>query len=380
MTDPNAPPTRNVQAAHFEAILKTARDAVVSINRSGEIVLFNPAAEEIFGYKAEEVLGAEVQILMPAPYREEHNDYVRRYEETGEPRAIGKIREVHGLRKNGEVFPMELAVSEVGVESGVFYTAVIRDVTARHRTQIELERMRRVSHQSQRLADIGAVTAKVVHDLANPIAALSMVSQGILMRIENTPDTTLGGVKSQAERLVATTERLNSLLGEFKDFARGQRLELCDLDLNALFEAVRTFWLPEAVAAQIDLHVHTPTDRVEVRGDREKLNRVFDNLVRNALDAIGERPGRIDVELDPPQGDRVRIRVRDTGPGVPDGADIFALFETTKAGGTGFGLPICRQIMEAHGGSIVAEPNPAGGAVFVVEMPVDGDRAHPDPD
>lgn len=366
-----------VQAARFEAILTTARDAIISINGDGDITLFNTAAEGIFGFGREEVLGRNVSILMPPPYREEHDGYIRSYQRTRQARAIGQIRKVEGLRKNGERFPMELSVSEVRVGDEVLYTAVIRDVAERRRNQLELERLRVLSLQRQRLADIGALTAKIVHDLANPLAALSMVSQGILRRIERSAEAPIETVRSQAERLVATAQRLDALLGEFKDFARGQRLELQDVDIGGLLRAVEQFWKPEAARLGVELVVDTPDLPVSLRADSEKLHRVFDNLVRNALDALDgvDGAGRIEVTVGAMPGGRIRIRFTDSGPGLPEGIDVFALFETTKSTGTGLGLPICRQILAAHGGEIsVARPDGSAdrGATFHIDLPLHG--------
>lgn len=370
-TAPN-PDTTELQAARFEAILRTARDAIVSIDRTGRITLFNRAAEDIFGFTADEVLGQDVVVLMPSPYREEHGDYLRAYEETGVPKAIGRIRTVEGLRKSGETFPMELSVSEVRVADEVLYTAVIRDVSERHRAEKELARLRRLSEQSQRLADIGALTAKIVHDLANPLAALSMVSQGILRRIDRSPEARVETIRPQAERVVTTAQRLDALLAEFKDFARGQRLEVGDVDLATLLAAVEAFWEAEANAAGVTLEVELPTQPVVLRGDREKLHRVFDNLLKNAIDAIGGGGGSIRVRAAEDDAGGVRVRVQDTGPGIPADIDVFALFESTKPEGTGLGLAICRQIVEGHGGTISAGSLPSGGAVFEVDLPRHG--------
>lgn len=363
-----------VQAARFEAILKTARDAIISINEGGVITLFNEAAEEIFGYSAAEAIGNNVSFLMPSPYREEHDRYIRDYQNTGVARAIGRIRKVEGQRRNGERFPMELSVSEVKAGGETLYTAVIRDVAERRRAEMELDRLRALSAQRQRLADIGALTAKIVHDLANPIAALSMVSQGIVRKIERAPETAIETIRSQAGRLVATAGRLDSLLGEFKDFARGQRLELQDVDIVSLLRAVEQFWRPEADRSGVGLVVNAPEEPLLLRADADKLTRVFDNLLKNAFDAIERAPGQIEIRAERRSSGTVRIRFSDSGPGLPEGLDAFALFETTKSTGTGLGLPICKQILSAHGGdiSVVTDEAGLGGAMFQIELPPDG--------
>ena len=175
---------RQLNELRWQAILDTARDPIICIDGGGCITLFNRAAEQIFGYTAAEALTHNVRILMPPPYRDEHDGYLATYQSTGEPRAIGRIREVLAQRKNGEIFPIELSVSEARVGEQVVYSAIIRDMSERRAMEVELEEVRRFAEQRERLADIGAITAKIVHDLGNPVAALSMQAQLILRRAE----------------------------------------------------------------------------------------------------------------------------------------------------------------------------------------------------
>lgn len=360
-----------VQAARFEAILRAARDAIISINDRGRITLFNDAAEWIFGYSSAEVLGENVSVLMPSPYRQEHDQYIRAYQETGVAQAIGQIRKVEGQRRNGERFPMELSVSEVSVRGETLYTAVIRDVAERRDAEMEIERLRLLSAQRQRLADIGALTAKIVHDLANPIAALSMVSQGIVRKVERAPDAAIDTIRAQADRLVSTAGRLMSLLGTIDDFARGQRLDVEEIDILAVLRAVEHFWRSEADRNDVELVLDAGEEPILIFGDAEKLTRVFDNLLMNAFDAMGGRPGRVEIRAERRPDGAVGIRFSDSGSGLPEGRDVFELFETTKAAGTGLGLPICKQILSAHGADIFAEDGGGelGGAVFRIEIP-----------
>ncbi|MGH7820578.1 MAG: PAS domain-containing protein, partial [Candidatus Binatia bacterium] len=137
------PQTLDLTEARWKAILETARDGIISIDRTGRITLFNRAAEDIFGYGAAEAIGRNVSMLMPAPYREEHDRYIRSYEATGVPKAIGRIRDVEGRRKTGEVFPVELSVSEAHLEGGgVVYMAILRDVSERRGMEEALRRER----------------------------------------------------------------------------------------------------------------------------------------------------------------------------------------------------------------------------------------------
>lgn len=501
--------------ARWEAILGTAFDAIISIDTAGRVTLFNHAAESIFGYAAAEVVGKRIEMLMPSPYREEHRDYVRRYEETGIPRAIGRIRKVEARRKSGEVFPIELSVSRAQVGEEVIYSAIIRDVSvqarleeelrafghraaalarlglvaldenlprlcqeaaaiasavlgvdvavvllragddafvvrgatgsrhalgtrlvlpdipaslrtavpetlaepgvvagitlpigvARHpvgllvlgarrplpltpdtadfvqatsnvlaeaigREEAEREQERLLAHtrQRERLADIGTLTAKVLHDLGNPLAGLSMTAQSILRRIERTPHDELTTVRASVERLVTTMRRLDTLLSEFKSFARVHHLRPRDLALKPFLTGALAVWEADAAERQVRIALACPDD-LAVRGDPDQLHRVVDNVVKNALEAVEHGPGEIEVRAERRSPDRIAILVSDTGPGFPPDLDPFALFATTKRDGTGLGLPTCRQIVEAHGGQIAAACRTPRGAVVTIELP-----------
>jgi signal transduction histidine kinase len=145
---------------------------------------------------------------MPVPYHDEHDEYLRRYQATGEARAIGRVRNVHAQRKNGETFPIELSVSESRLGDEVLYTAIIRDVGERLAERVELRKLQRLAQERERLADIGAITAKIVHDLGNPLAALSMQAQLILRRARRGDAVPAAKVREPAEQILTTLRRL----------------------------------------------------------------------------------------------------------------------------------------------------------------------------
>jgi len=687
-----------LQEARWQAILDSARDAIVSIDEAGRVTLFNRAAGETFGYSASEVLGQNVSMLMPSPYREEHDGYLRSYRTTGVARAIGRIREVHGRRKSGEVFPIELSVSEARIPEGVIYSAIVRDVTerramltrletqarrqaavaqlgllaleldvpalmdratqdvartlevdlcgilevlpdgtsallrsgigwrddvvgraivpvvgtdsaaggaiatgrpvaiadpgagrspeaellARHgvvagasvpihgrrgssfgvlgayatrhrpftdddiafldsvaaviseavergraeirlatehavtralseasslrdvipqllqsvceglgwqlaelwrvdrsaaclrrdgvwfgrdvdgaafdaagasivhdpnvgmigrtwtarraqwtldvsadadfkrgelaagirlrtavalpiaaseqvegvlvlfgRTVSPLDEMLLATLESvgiqigefiarkrsdelgvrrERLAEIGTLTAKIVHDLGNPLAGLSMLTSRIARRLARDPNEPISAIREPVAQLGETVRRLDSLISEFKSFAREQRLDLEELSLDDFLEDVVRAWEPEAGERGIAL-VLEPNAEERIHADPAKLRRVFDNLVKNALEAIDRGPGRVRIATSVPTAEKVRITVEDDGPGIPEDLRLFELFATTKVEGTGLGLAISKQILLAHGGGIQFAAGAARGAAFHVELP-----------
>ena len=164
-------------AAQWRAILETARDAIICIGESGIVTLFNRSAEEIFGYQAQEVLGQNVTVLMPSPYHEEHEAYLQRYADTGVARAIGRIREVEGRRKGGEVFPIELSVSEARVGDDVVYSAIIRDMSEHQRMTEDLH-VKQL--QQAATAELGArAIQSKLPDLIHEAVALTAGSLGV---------------------------------------------------------------------------------------------------------------------------------------------------------------------------------------------------------
>jgi len=354
----------------WQAILDTARDAIICIDRTGNVSLFNRAAEQIFGYTADDVVGQNVRMLMPEPYRAEHDGYLSNYHTTGVPQAIGRIREVQAQRKGGEIFPIELSVSEARVGDQLLYSAIIRDTSERRAMEVDLAEARRVAEQRERLADIGAITARIVHDLGNPLAGLSMQAQLIQRRVSRDPERPSRDLAAPAERIVAEVRRLDGLIKDFLDFARQQRLDLRTIELPSMLQRLWDLWQPVAAARDITLELAIAPDVPPLTADEDKLRRVLDNLVKNAVEAIDQGPGRVEVRARRAPTDRVRIDVSDSGPGIPESVEMFRLFETTKRDGSGLGLSIAKQIVLAHGGLIGFERHQPNGTTFYVELPV----------
>ena len=153
--------TLQLNEARWQAVRDSTYDAIISVDGEGRITLFNSTAERMFGYTADQVLGANVKMLMPLPYADEHDQYIRGYQQTGLAKAIGRVSSTRAKRKSGEVFPIELSLSEARLDNEILYTAIIRDVTERLRAEEELRELQRLTQQRQRLADIGAITANV---------------------------------------------------------------------------------------------------------------------------------------------------------------------------------------------------------------------------
>ncbi|MCC6202479.1 MAG: PAS domain-containing protein [Gammaproteobacteria bacterium] len=232
--------------------------------------------------------------------------------------------------------------------------------------ELELEGLER-QHQ----AAIGAVTAQIVHDLGNPLSGLSLMAHTLLRDIKRTGDEGAASLRPLAQRIVDAVAHMDRVLLDLSHFVRGRGLMLRPVDIADLLRRVCDLWAFRATASGLTLRLDLPPAALTIRADADQLQRVFDNLVKNAIEA-SDVPGstiRIGAEL---QGDKVRVMVADAGRGIPGGVNIFGLFETTKPGGTGLGLPICRQIIAKHGGAIDFAPVAPRGTVFQVELPIHG--------
>jgi signal transduction histidine kinase len=224
------------------------------------------------------------------------------------------------------------------------------------------------ARQGERLADLGAVTARIVHDLGNPLAGIAMQVDLLRRKAAAEPEQPLGGASRVLEQLAADIGRLSGLVREFLDFSREQRLSRCVLRVDTLLDDVLRAWQPVAAARGIALErevaPHTPAIAVDV----EKMQRVFDNLLKNAVEAIEDGRGAVRVRA----AAEGPIEIEDTGRGIPDGIDPFRLFHTSKPQGTGLGLAIVREIVDAHGGSVTLEARPSGGACARIVLPAAG--------
>ncbi len=344
-----------------QSLIDTTQDAVISIDHQGRIVLFNSAAERIFGYTQAEVQGQQVNLLMPEPYASEHEGYIARYEQTGEPHALGRIRTVAAQRKNGEVFPIELSLTEVTVDEEVRYAALIRDISEKVRLQEQLI-------ERERLAAIGTTAAKLAHEIGNPLNAMYMTTQLLERRLTKQLGNLDDKISSTIRNLMDEIVRLNQLLQEYRSLSRRQQPSLQPTDLVTLVVEALTAETPHYTACGIRVEHAFPADLPPVMADSEKLKQVVLNLCKNAVEAM-PHGGTLTVRAYN-SGEQVSLEVRDTGVGIPAGADVFAPFTTTKPQGTGLGLAIVQQIMAAHKGTVTYTSELDQGTTFTLVLPI----------
>jgi len=350
----------------LRSLIATTQDAVVAIDRRGRIVLFNKSAEGIFGYRADEIIGEKVNRLMAEPYASEHDEYVARYERTGEARAIGRIRTVTAKRKDGSLFPIELSVTEISVDEEVHYAAFIRDISEKTRLQEKLV-------ENERLAAIGNTAAKIAHEIANPLNGIYLTLQLIEHRLSRRQEPG-EVVLSSLVRVKKEIARLNQLVQEFRTLARQQRYDFRPMHLAGLIADVVDLQQPSFEANGIFVECKVPADAPAIPVDEDRFKQALLNLLKNAAEAM-PAGGVISIEVKPGNED-VTLEISDTGLGIAPDLDVFAPFVTTKKEGTGLGLLIVKQIVAAHGGEISFDSERGKGTTFRLTLPLERQSLH----
>jgi two-component system sensor kinase FixL len=363
--------TENLQAreAHLRSILDTIPDAMIVIDEQGLMQSFSSAAERLFGHSADEVLGQNVKMLMPPPYREAHDGYLMRYLSTGERRIIGIGRLVVGERKDGSTFPMELAVGEMRSGNQRFFTGFIRDLTERQQTEARLQELQTELVHISRLTAMGEMASALAHELNQPLSAIANYLKGSRRLIAARDDPESLRLKGALDKAAEQALRAGDIIRRLRDFVARGETETQVENLSKLIEEASALALVGAKQHGVRVRFNFDPNADLVLVDKVQVQQVLLNLMRNAIEAMSEAPSErreMSVSTSAIDSATIEVRVADTGPGIaPDVAEkLFQPFITTKRQGMGVGLSISRTIVEAHGGKLWVEPNAGGGAVF----------------
>lgn len=355
-------------------VMNTLVDAAIVINSDGEIQLINPAGEAIFGYPAEALLGRNVTVLMPEPYHSEHDGYLEGYLNTGEKKIIGIGRDVQGRRRNGEVFPMNLAVGEMEGTGSPLFIGIIRDLTDQHRREAEFDALQARHFHLSRVAAMNEMGAAIAHEINQPLAATANYIETAKILASRTTglDTALAPVLAQA---LDQNKRAAEIISRMRTFIERGDVNFGIVDLEQALDDSLSLSLSKFRDAGIKVERRIDPDATTVRGDVIHIQQVLVNLVRNGCEAMADSPTkklRITVARDDEHADMVRVSLADTGVGLaPDILpDLFTAFTSTKRGGLGVGLSISRSIVRAHGGRIWAAQHDGGGAIFSFTLPL----------
>lgn len=353
--------------AHLLSILETVPDAMIVIDEQGRIHSFSKAAERLFGYTPAEVLGENVKMLMPSPYREQHDGYIHRYLRTGERRIIGIGRVVVGLRKDGSTFPMELAVGEMRLESGRFFTGFVRDLTERQNTEARLQELQAELLHMSRFTALGEMASTLAHEINQPLTAITNYLKGCRRLLAESKDEGAAMLRNAVEKAAEQALRAGQVIRHLREFvARGESERRVE-HLPKLIQEASALALVGAKERGVRVSYQFDPAAELVLADRIQIQQALLNLIRNAIEAMESVPRRELVVATRATGDGMAaVSVTDTGPGLAREVteQLFQPFVTTKKHGMGVGLSICRTIVEGHGGRITAESAPGKGTSF----------------
>jgi two-component system sensor kinase FixL len=338
----------------YRSIIDSAVDAILVIDRRGRIEEFNVAAERMFGFASQEVVGCNVNMLMPQPYHDEHDRYIGRYLASGEKHIIGIGREVTGRRKDGSAFPLHLSVGEMVIDGEMKFTGILHDLTAR----VQLESQLREQAALTRLGEMAAVVA---HEVKNPLTGIRGAVQIIGSRLP------AGSRDAEViKEIVSRIDALNDLMKDMLLFARPPQPRLTSVDPVPIVTTVVGLVREDAGARQVSIDVEGESPAIHA--DAELLKLSLQNLLLNAVHAV-QGKGAIRVVIGAADG-MCTIAVVDSGPGIPPEVreKLFTPFFTTKSRGTGLGLSTAKRFVEAQNGSIAIDCPPAGGTTVILTL------------
>jgi two-component system sensor kinase FixL len=355
------------RAAHLTSILETVPDAMIVIDERGIIQSFSTAARRLFGYEPAEVIGRNIKMMMPSPYREDHDGYLARYLQTRERRIIGIGRVVVGERKDGSTFPMELAVGEMESADQRYFTGFVRDLTERQKTEARLQELQSELVHISRLTAMGEMASALAHELNQPLSAITNYMKGSRRLLEKTTDERAGVVREAIDNAAEQAIRAGQIIRRLRDFvARGDSERRVE-SMAKLVEEASALALVGIKDQGVHVRFQLGRSTDLVLADKVQIQQVLLNLIRNAVEAMHDSPRReLLISTTPAEDEMLMTSIADTGTGIsPDVTDqLFRPFVTTKRQGMGVGLSISRTIIEAHGGRIWTEANPGGGTVF----------------
>ena len=356
------------RAAELGAAVDGAVDGIIVIDEAGIIRSLNPAAARLFGYDSAEVIGQNVNVLMPEPYRSEHDAYLRRYLCTGKAKIIGIGREVEGQRKDGSVFPMDLGVSVVVGGGKRLFVGFVHDLSERLRTEARIQKL-----HADRLNTIGGMAVAVAHEINQPLSASAIYIETARRLLKMVPELRSASVEDVLANAAQQIMRAGRIISNLREFvARGEPDKTLQ-SLHGLITDAYELVIGSAKEANVRVMLQLEAKNDSVLVDRVQIKQVLVNLMRNAIEAMdGYDKRELMISTRSIKRKTIQTDVMDTGCGFSEQVktDLFEPFMTTKAKGMGVGLSISRAIVEAHYGKIWADYNPGGGALLSFTLPV----------
>jgi two-component system, LuxR family, sensor kinase FixL len=366
------PPTSG--GDELQALLDASVDGIVMIDHRGHILRFSRSAEHLFGYRADELLGRNVSVLMTERDREAHDGYLARYLSTRVAHIVGKGREVTAARKDGSTFPAWLSVGVIEGSGATRFVGFIQDLTLRRRGEEQSRRLQdRLWHVS-RLATVGEMASGIAHELNQPLAAIANYAQACDRLLAGSEGENLDDVREALREITGQAVRAGDIIRRMRALTRQQDGPRERTDVNALISELTDLVESDARHNGVEYRVKLGSGLPPLEVHRAQIQQVILNLVRNAIEALAEsrtEPRDVTVQTAKAADYHVEITVCDNGPGLSPAIAprLFEPFCTSKAAGTGLGLATSRTIVAQHGGTLDHRANTPRGACFRLRLP-----------
>ena len=359
--------------SELRAAIDSAIDGMIVIDHAGRIVLYSAACERLFGYAAREVLGRNVNRLMPSPDRDNHDGYLRNYLKSGVAKIIGIGRDVIGCRKDGSTFPMRLSIGELSrTRDGSLFVGTIHDLSERMRALARIEELQADVIRVSRASALGTMGTALAHELNQPLSAISGFVEASAALLDQSGVDGPEKLREYMGKAVAQTHRAGEVIRRLRELTRRSDTDRTVEDINVLIGEICDLAMLGTRTENIDVRLKLSPNLPPVLVDGIQIQQTVLNLVLNSIQAMADCETRQILIATACLGDSIEITVSDTGPGLPASVQErpFEPFVSTKPGGTGIGLSICRTIVESHGGDIAFHTEAGKGTTFRVTVPV----------
>jgi PAS domain S-box-containing protein len=357
----------------FRLVLDATPSAMIMVDSAGVINFANASAATVFGYSLSQLIGCQIETLIPEGFRDRHPGYRKHFVSQPSSRAMGLGRDLFGCRKDGTEFPVEARLNPIHTAEGLFVLASLIDITARKEAELEHERKNLELARAGRVALMGELAASLAHEVNNPVGAIvanASAGQRLLAAGKI-------GTEEMTELLadiVADGRRAGDIIRGIRNMVRKGEAQHSLVQINNLIDDLLRIVHGEAIGREVRVTVEADSKAGRVWGDSVQLLQVLLNLTVNAFEAMSALPSNarsLIIHAVHDGNGNILVKLRDSGPGFPIGIgeQLFEPFFSTKAEGTGMGLAIARSIVEAHGGALSAENCDDGGACFTIRLP-----------
>lgn len=360
--------------AFSDAVVNAMIDAVITIDQRGLIKSFNHAAQTIFGYTDHEVLDKNITILMPAPFSEQHDQYIAQYLTSKQPHIIGIGRELVAKHKDGTTFPIHLSVSEIDNHENRMFVGLIRNITQQKALEEQAKLHTEQLAHTERVNALGEMAAGIAHEINQPLTAISLFSKTAKNFCESGKYDRLPAL---FEKLSLHSLRASAVIERMQKMTKKGNRPKEVVDCNLMITEVSKLAESEVRLHNIAIKITNSEQPLNVYVDRVQIQQVVLNLLRNGMEAMqpiesDSADTIIELKINLNMDKYVEISVTDTGAGLPDQMrdTLFKPFSSTKQNGTGIGLSISKSIVEEHGGHIHFHDNKPTGAVFMFTLPI----------